>query len=111
MVAAVAAAVTVFVVTTRDPDRLPVVLAAIAGTATALGALVAAAFLSPGSRGRRGPGPGRSTPQALRRGAIAGSAVGLVAVLRVVDGLTPLTAAFVVGAFVLAEVVLSARTS
>ena len=49
--------------------------------------------------------------RAIRRGAIAGSIVGLVALLRVIDGLTPLTAAFVVGAFVLAEVVLSARAT
>jgi uncharacterized membrane protein YccC len=47
----------------------------------------------------------------VRRGTIVGAILGLVALLRVIDGLTPLTAAFVVGAFLLAEVVLSARTT
>ncbi|MEA2662839.1 MAG: hypothetical protein QOH08_2411 [Chloroflexota bacterium] len=38
-----------------------------------------------------------------------GCVVGLVALLRVLDGLTPLTLAFVVAPFVVAEVVLSTR--
>ena len=110
-VAAAAGAVTVFIVATRDPDRLITVLAAIAGAAVTTGALVAAAFVAAASRGRRGPGRAGSTPRAVRRGAIAGSIVGLIALLRVIDGLTPLTAAFVVGTFLLAELVLSARAT
>lgn len=100
-----------FIVATRDPDRLIVVLAAIAGAAVTTAALVAAAFVAVGSRSGRGPGPSGATPRAMRRGAIAGSIVGLLALLRVIDGLTPLTAAFVVGTFLLAELVLSARTT
>lgn len=98
-----------FIVATRDPDRLVTVLAAITGAAVTAGALVAAAFAA----ATRGRGRARSVGmvRAVRRGAIAGAIVGLVAVLRVIDGLTPLTAAFVVGAFVLAEVVLSARAT
>ena len=45
----------------------------------------------------------------LRRGAMAGCVVGLAALLRVLDGLTPLTAVFVAAPFVVAEVVLSTR--
>lgn len=100
-----------FVVATRDPDRMVTVLAAIAGTAVMAGALVAAVLVAVASRGRRDVGRDGSALRAVRRGAIAGSIVGLVALLRVIDGLTPLTAAFVVGTFVLAEVVLSARTT
>lgn len=40
---------------------------------------------------------------------MVGCAVALIAVLRVVDGLTGLTAIFVVAPFVIAEVVLSTR--
>jgi len=101
----------VFIVATRDPDRLVTVLAAIAGSAVTAGALVAAAFATVASWGRGGRARKLGMIRAIRRGAIAGSIVGLVALLRVIDGLTPLTAAFVVGAFVLAEVVLSARAT
>lgn len=100
-----------FVVATRDPDLLVTVLAAIAGSAVTAGALVAAAFATVASRGRAGRGRQLGLIRAIRRGAIAGAIVGLVGLLRVIDGLTPLTAAFVVGAFVLAEVVLSARAT
>ena len=40
---------------------------------------------------------------------MVGSAIGLLALLRVVDGLTVLTAVFVIAPFVVAEAVLSAR--
>ena len=40
---------------------------------------------------------------------MAGSSLGLIALLRVLDGLTPLTVIFVVAPFVVAEVVLSTR--
>jgi hypothetical protein len=45
----------------------------------------------------------------LRRGAMAGCVFGLVALLRAMDGLTPLTAIFVAIPFIVAEVVLSTR--
>lgn len=85
-------------------------LAVIAAVSVAFGALVAAALVGlSGGRQKRRPRPGAA--RALRRGAVAGSIVGLLAVLRVIDGLTPITAAFVIVPFVLAEVVLSARTA
>ena len=40
---------------------------------------------------------------------MVGSAIGLLALLRVLDGLTGLTAVFVIAPFVVAEAVLSAR--
>jgi predicted metal-binding membrane protein len=40
---------------------------------------------------------------------MVGCVIALMALLRVVDGLTPLTAIFVVAPFVVAEVVLSTR--
>ena len=42
---------------------------------------------------------------------MVGSVVGLVALLRVVDGLTPLTLLFVVAPFLVAEAVLAGRRS
>jgi hypothetical protein len=40
---------------------------------------------------------------------MVGSAIGLIALLRVLGGLTPLTATFVIVPFIVAEVVLSGR--
>lgn len=110
-IAAAAGAVTAFVVATKDPDSLLTVLAAIAAAAVAVGALTAAALAARAARGRGGKARRLRMVRAVRRGAVAGSVVGLLALLRVIDGLTPLTAAFVVGAFVLAEAVLSARAT
>ena len=82
----------------------------VAGAAVATGALVAAALVSAGSRHvRRGARRDAAIARGLRRGAMAGSVLGLLALLRVLDGLTPLTAVFVVAPFVVAEVVLSTR--
>lgn len=65
----------------------------------------------------RSAGVGRSArarasrTAALRRGVEIGAVVGLLATLRVVDGLTPLTALFVALSFLIAEYVLSAGVS
>lgn len=48
---------------------------------------------------------------ALRRGIELGAIVGLIATLRLIDGLTPLTALFVVLSFAIAEYVLSSGAS
>ena len=48
---------------------------------------------------------------ALRRGVELGAIVGLIATLRLIDGLTPLTALFVVLSFAIAEYVLSSGAS
>ena len=54
-----------------------------------------------------GPGPAIAAVRA--RLALVGVLFGLAALLRVLDGLTPLTAVFVAAPFVVAEVVLSTR--
>lgn len=105
-VAAAAAGAIAFTIVTRDPeDARSVALVVVAFTV-----LVAALA----TRLQAGPAPrrGRSRaigPVALRRGVLAGLVAGGLAFLRVIDGLTPLTATFVLLAFVGAEYVLSAR--
>ncbi|HEX9268552.1 MAG TPA: hypothetical protein VF998_01795 [Candidatus Limnocylindria bacterium] len=83
---------------------------AIGAGATALGALVAAALVALSTRSvRRGKQRELAIARGLRRGTFVGALAGLVAVLRIVDALTPLTAAFLVLPFVAAELALSAR--
>jgi hypothetical protein len=60
-------------------------------------------------RVRRGKKRDLAVASGLRRGAMAGSSLALIALLRVLDGLTLLTAIFVIAPFVVAEVVLSTR--
>jgi len=97
-------------VATRDPDGALSVGLVVGGAAIAIGAFAATVFVGLGGRGaRRGKQRAVAAARGLRRGAMVGSAVGLVALLRVVDGLTPLTLLFVVAPFIVAEAVLSAR--
>jgi hypothetical protein len=97
-------------VATRDPDGPLSVGLVVAGAGIAIGAIVAAALVSTGTRRlRRGRKREAAIATGLRRGAMAGSSLGLIALLRVLDGLTPLTATFVIVPFVVAEVVLSTR--
>jgi len=80
------------------------------GSSLAVAALAAAAFVSIATRRtRRGARRGLAVARGLRRGAMIGCVVGLVALLRVADGLTPLTVVFVLAPFIVAEVVLSTR--
>lgn len=80
------------------------------GAALASGALVALGLVSIARRRtKRGPRREAAIGRGLRRGAMTGSVVALVGILRVVDGLTPLTAVFVVAPFIVAEAVLSTR--
>ena len=82
----------------------------VAGAAVAAGALSALALVSIGTRrAKRGPQRTAAIARGIRRGAMLGCAAALVILLRVVDGLTPLTAVFVVAPFVVAEAVLSTR--
>jgi hypothetical protein len=82
----------------------------VAGSAIAIGAIAALGLVSVATRRmRRGTRRGLAVARGLRRGAMLGCVVALVALLRVLDGLTPLTAAFVVAPFVVAEAVLSTR--
>ena len=95
---------------TRDPDGAQSVGLVVGGLAIATGALAATLFIALGSRGApRGKRHAAAVARGLRRGAMVGCAVGLVALLRVVDGLALLTAAFVIVPFVVAEAILSAR--
>lgn len=95
---------------TRDPDGPLSVGLVVGGAALAAGALAAAVFVGLGTRGaKRGARRDAAAARGLRRGAMVGCAVGLLALLRVVDGLSVLTAIFVVAPFVVAEAVLSLR--
>lgn len=99
-----------FTVATRDPDSLLGVVLVVVGSSLATGALAALAFVALATRGTtRGARRGLAVARGLRRGVMVGCVIALAALLRVVDGLTPLTAAFVVVPFVVAEVVLSTR--
>jgi hypothetical protein len=90
-----------------DPDAPLAVGLVIAAVAVCAGASAAALLLShpfgDGSRRRR------ATPLALRRGSEVAAVVGLLLLLRVVDGLTLITGGFIVFGFVVAEVILSTR--
>ena len=90
-----------------DPDVPLAVGIVIAAVAVCAGAVAAALLMSlpPADRGRRR----RAAALALRRGIEVTAIVGLLLLLRVVDGLTVITGGFIVLAFLVAEVILSAR--
>lgn len=109
-IAAIGAAVVAFTIATRDPDGITSVLLVVGGAAVAVGALAALAFVATGTRTvKRGATHDAAVARGLRRGVMVGSVVALITLLRAIDGLTPLTAAFVVAPFVVAEAVLSVR--
>ncbi|MFN2519575.1 MAG: hypothetical protein ABR525_00850 [Candidatus Limnocylindria bacterium] len=109
-VAAAAAAVLIWIVNMRDPAEQFAVPSVVVAAAVATGALASfvALHLDP-ARSTRGRASVRARRISLRRGAEIGGAVALLAILRAADGLTPLTGAFVLLAFVAAEAVVSAR--
>jgi hypothetical protein len=79
----------------------------IAAVAVCCGAICAAVLLSvPRGAGRRRR---RAAAPALRRGIEVTAVVGLLLLLRVVDGLTLITGGFIVMGFLVAEAILSAR--
>jgi hypothetical protein len=92
-----------------DPDVPLAVGLVIAAVAVCAGALAAALLLSVASPGRRRRPPAAAA--ALRRGIEVTAIVGLLLLLRVVDGLTLITGGFIVLGFFVAEVILSARPS
>ena len=79
----------------------------IAAVAVGSGALSAVLLLSvpPSGRARHQ----RAAAPALRRGIEVSAIVGLLLLLRIVDGLTVITGGFIVLGFLVAEVILSAR--
>lgn len=98
--------------TVTDPEQPSAVAAFVFALALAAAAGTAQLFLMGGSRTRsRRRGLSTAELSALRRGTEVGALVGLLVTLRVIDGLTPLTAAFVLLAFGLAELALTVRTS
>jgi hypothetical protein len=90
-----------------EPETPLAVGVVIAAVAVCVGALFAALLLSlrAADTGRRRP----AVAPALRRGVEVTAIVGLLLLLRVVDGLTVITGGFVVLGFVIAEAILSAR--
>jgi len=78
----------------------------IAAIAVCSGATVAALLVSLPFEPRRSR---RAVAPALRRGIEVTAIVGLLLLLRVVDGLTVITGGFIVLGFMVAEVILSAR--
>ncbi len=97
------------VVLTHDPEEAWAVSVAIVATGVAAGAAVTLLQLrkTNARSGRRAPRLRRDL--ALRRGAEVAVLVALLLWLRAVDGLSVVTAAFGVLAFVIAEMILSAR--
>ena len=90
-----------------DPDVPLAVGLVIAAAAVCAGAVVAAALLSiPAADKRR---RASAAAPALRRGIEVTAVVGLLLLLRVVDGLTLITGGFIVVGFLVAEAILSAR--
>jgi len=90
-----------------DPDVPFAIGVVIAAVAVCAGAIAAALMLSiPLGESRRLQ---RRAAPALRRGIEVTAIVGLLLLLRVVDGLTVITGGFIVAGFLVAEAVLSAR--
>jgi len=95
------------VVLAIDPSAPLAVGLVITGVAVCCGAICALVLLSlPGPEGRRRQ---RAAVTALRRGVEVTGVIGLLLLLRVVDGLTLITGGFIVVGFLVAEVILSAR--
>lgn len=92
----------------RDPEQPFAIATVVAALGIAAGAGAARLFLAAARRGRSAAARGERI-RALRRGATIGAAVAILAGLRAVDGLTPLTGGLVVLAFGLGEAALSAR--
>jgi hypothetical protein len=101
--ALIATAALVFI----DPEVPLAVGLVIAAVAVCCGALSALLLLgvpmAEGRRRQRAPAP------ALRRGIEVTAIVGLLLLLRVVDGLTLITGGFIVAGFLVAELIVSAR--
>ena len=97
----------VLVAVTRDPDQLWAVAIVVVALGVASGAIATMLQLRSARAGRRRLGPRRGI--VARRGVEVAAIVALLLWLRAIDGLSVLTAAFVVGTFVVAEAILSAR--
>jgi hypothetical protein len=96
------------VIFTRDPEEPWAVAMVILALGAAAGATATLVLLRRVAGGRGRVAGSRSGP-AVRRGAEIAAVVALLLWLRALDGLSVVTAAFVIGTFFAAEVVLSAR--
>jgi hypothetical protein len=101
-------AIALGVVLTRDPDEAWAVAVLILALGAASGAFATLLALRPGTGARKRTSRGHAAT-AARRGVEIGAVVALLLWLRVVDGLSPITAAFVITTFVVTESLLSAR--
>lgn len=101
-------AVAALVLATRDPEEPWAVAAVILAAGGAAGAAATLVQLRRARGARRRASLGR-TLVATRRGAEIAAAVALLLWLRALDGLSVITAVFVVATFLVAEAVLSAR--
>lgn len=97
------------IVVTQEPTPAGVVgvIAAASVAAASIGALLLLRYAPVGRSVRARV----ARFAAVRRGIELGAIVGLIGTLRVIDGLTPLTALFVVLSFAIAEYVLSTGVS
>ncbi len=98
----------VLVLLTREPEEPWAVAVVIVGAAGAAGGAATLVQLRRAGGGRRRVPEGRGAT-AARRGVEIAAAVALLLWLRALDGLSVITALFIVATFVVAEVVLSAR--
>ena len=105
VVLSIAGAVAVVLLT--DPEQPWAVAVLVASLGLAVGAGAFGWQLRAPRGRRRGPRPHRA--DVLRRAAGIGAIATLLLWLRAVDGLSILTAAFVIGSFLLAELVLTTR--
>jgi hypothetical protein len=104
----------IFLILTRDPTEPLAVAAVVGSSAVALGSGVALVGLAVEERDAALARPRSRRPdraRALRRGLEVGALVAALGLLRAVDGLSLITAGFVVAGFVLAELVLSASST
>jgi hypothetical protein len=109
LVAAASAVVAVGSILAVDPDVPLAIGIVIAAVAVCAGAVVSVLMLSlPLGESRRSR---RVAAPALRRGIEVTAVVGLLMLLRVVDGLTAITGGFIIVGFIAAEAILSARPS
>ena len=92
-----------------DPDQPFAIWLLVGAVALVVGALSSRVLLAAARAGRSARARSERS-RALRRGAALGAIAGILLALRAIDGFTPLTAGFVILAFALAEVALTART-
>lgn len=107
LIAALSGLIAVGAVLFIDPDAPLAVGVVIAAVALCAGSSAAVLLLS--LPVGEGPRSRRAVALALRRGIGVAAVVGLLLLLRVVDGLTLITGGFIVLGFVVAEVILSTR--